>query len=454
MRILIADDDVSIRRSIRLTLMGEPYLLFEAGELEEAYQKMLCENVDLILLDIHFKEDTSLSLMKRMLEENIRIPTVVLSGAASATEAAEAIKYGAYDYIEKPISSERLKLTLTRCLEDAKLKTCLYSMTVQNNKVTDIIGNSNSMVKIRNQVAQYGKKDIKVLITGETGVGKEVIAHALWQNSPRSNRPFIIVNSAAIPENLMESELFGHKKGAFTGAVQDQVGKIEMADKGTLFLDEIGDLSLAAQTKLLRFLETGEVQKIGTYQMRNVDVRLIFATSRNLEKELEKKRFRPDLFYRLNVMRIQIPPLRERVDDIPLLFSYFVQGSCRKFNETEKIIESQVFEELKSYSWPGNIRELRNVAERVVVAADKRILKEHLTQVFDDRYKTQTIECQPESPAESLSLKEYKYKTEREYIQSVLRRAGGSVTRAAQILKIDRTYLHQKISHYGITREH
>jgi two-component system nitrogen regulation response regulator NtrX len=375
----------------------------------------------------------------------------VLSGAATASEAAEAVKFGVYDYIEKPLSADRLRLTIQRCLEDLRLKESLYAITVQSNKKSDILGDSPATQKIRYMVDQYAKKDIKVLLTGETGVGKEVVAHSIWKKSDRSDRPFIIVNCAAIPENLIESELFGHKKGAFTGAINDQIGKVEMAHRGTLFLDEVGDLSFSAQTKLLRFLETGEIQKLGTSTSKTCDVRLICATSRDLEMEIEKKHFRLDLFYRLNVVRIAIPPLRERHEDIPTLFSYFVQSFCQKFGEEEKLIEPDVFDALKDYPWTGNIRELRNVAERVVVIADKRIKKEHLTQILGNHRSS--FHSKPSELSELLSLKEYKNKSEKEYISSVLKKANGSITRAAQWLKIDRTYLYQKMNHHEIDKD-
>lgn len=282
-------------------------------------------------------------------------------------------------------------------------------------------------------------------------MGKEVVAQNIWTSSSRSERPFIVVNSAAIPENLIESELFGHRKGSFTGAVSDQVGKIEMADHGTLFLDEVGDLSLGAQTKLLRFLESGEIQKVGSNQIKTVDVRLIAATSRNLEKDMERGHFRSDLFYRLNVARISLSPLRERHEDIAPLFSHFIEGFCRKFQEEPKMIDPEVLVALYGHSWPGNIRELRNVAERVVLIAGPRIMKEHLTQVLGN--PTSRTSAVSKKTEEFLPLKEFKNKAEKEYIESVLAFTQGSITRAAHLLGIDRTYLHQKITHHKISQK-
>lgn len=451
MKILIADDEKAIRQSIRLILSDQDYNLSESEDLETTYRQILKDSPDLLLLDIHFKGKTSLELVRKLAMENIAVPIVILSGDASATEAAETIKLGAYDFIEKPISADRLRLTISRCLESESLKRHLHRMTVQNNNASEIIGKSPEIQKVKKLVDQYAGKDVKVLITGETGVGKEVIAQAIWKASARSRRPFIIVNSAAIPENLIESELFGHRKGSFTGAVSDQVGKIEMADHGTLFLDEVGDLSSGAQTKLLRFLEVGEIQKVGSNQVKKVDVRLIAATSRDLEKEMEKGHFRSDLFYRLNVARIAIPPLRERHEDIGILFQYFVESFCQKFKEPEKSIAPQALEVLNSYPWPGNIRELRNVAERAVLVSSTKILGEHLNSILPvSPARTLPETSHSSSQKETLSLRDFKNRAEKEYIESVLATANGSITRAAALLQIDRTYLHQKMTKHGI----
>jgi two-component system nitrogen regulation response regulator NtrX len=449
MKILIADDDAAIRESIQLILTEHPYELSECGEIDQVYSRILELAPDLILLDVHFRNKTSLDLMRALAAENQQIPIIVLSGAASAAEAAEAIKLGAYDFIEKPLSAGRLCLTIERCLENASLRQKLQGVTVQSVSAAKIIGRSMQADKLRRTIEQYAGKDVRILITGETGVGKEVVAQNLWQRSARASRPFLVVNSAAIPESLLESELFGHKKGSFTGAISDQVGKIEMADRGTLFLDEVGDLSVNAQTKLLRFLETGEIQKVGSNQIKTVDVRLIAATSRDLEKEMEKGTFRADLFYRLNVVRIALAPLRDRKEDIYPLFNEFVAYYCVKFKESPKTIAPDVAEVLESHDWPGNVRELRNVAERVVLTAAERILKEHL-QVILGLVPAQKRALAAALPIEIVSLKEFKRRTEKEYIESVLTLTKGSVTKAAQLLKIDRTYLHQKMTNHSI----
>ncbi len=451
-KILIADDDAAIRESIKLILTERRFELLECGDVDAVYRQIQLESPDLILLDIHFKDKTSLELMRRLAAENAQIPILVLSGAASAAEAAQAIKLGAYDFIEKPVSAERLRLTIERCLENAALKQKLQGVTVPSGTAPKIIGKSAHAESLRRTIDQYAGKDVRVLITGETGTGKEVVAQNIWQRSQRAGRPFLVVNSAAIPENLLESELFGHKKGSFTGAVADQMGKIEMADKGTMFLDEIGDLSANAQTKLLRFLEAGEIQKVGSNQIKTVDVRLIAATSRDLEKEMERGTFRPDLFYRLNVVRIPLAPLRARKEDIFALFSEFVQYSCGKFREKPKTVAPEVADALMAHEWPGNVRELRNAAERVVLVAGERVIPEHLESILPSSRggKKRAGAAAGSAGDEFLTLKEFKRKTEKEYIEAVLAHTKGSVTKAAQVLKIDRTYLHQKMTSHNI----
>ncbi|MBI1860425.1 MAG: sigma-54-dependent Fis family transcriptional regulator [Deltaproteobacteria bacterium] len=447
-KILIADDHKATRQSIRMILSTEPYELIEASDLEETHRAIQANDPDLVLLDIHFGEKkTSLSLLKRLAEEQLEPTIIMLSGAASAREAAEAIKYGAHDYLEKPVSADRLKVTISKGLEYSLLKRHLLQATSQSNQQREFVGRSERAAKVRRQITRFAANNITVLITGETGTGKDIVAHGIWQASERKHRPFVAVNCAAIPENLIESELFGHKRGAFTGAHADQIGKIVMAHQGTLFLDEIGELSLGAQTKLLRFIETGEIQRVGATELQKVDVRIIAATSRDLEKEMAQNHFRSDLFYRLNVVNIQVPPLRERAEDIPLLFTFFVRNLCRKYEEPEKLVDPEALALLSRCPWPGNVRELRNIAEKAVVMSGHRILAEHVEEWLP-RVSTPL----PSKGGLSLSLKEFKTNVERDYIISVLRKAEWSVTEAAKLLAIDRTYLHQKMTHLGIDR--
>ena len=374
---------------------------------------------------------------------------MVLSGAASAKEATEAIKFGAYDFLEKPVASERLRMTLQNTLAAAALSASNISANIDRNVRTDIIGDSASIRKVKELIGQFGRRDAKVLITGETGTGKELVAHGIWRNSTRCDRPFVLVNSAAIPDSLIESELFGHKKGAFTGAINNQIGKIEMADGGTLFLDEIGELSPMAQSKLLRFLEAGEIQVVGANKIKHCDVRLIAATSRNLQAEIKAGRFREDLFFRLNVANIEIPPLRGRKEDILPIFNHFMVSVCARYGEAARTMSDSARHALTNYDWPGNVRELRNVAERAVLLSSRDITKETIQEILGHTLQKEVLDDLPKSLDFVLPLKEYRRQLESRYIGHVLNLAAGSITRTAQVLGLDRSHLHQKIKDLG-----
>lgn len=453
-RLLVVDDEKPIRDAIRLALQGDSFVVEEAANLDAAYRCISSKDPpDLVLLDVHFPGGaTCHGLLERLAAEAISIPIVVLSGAASAKEAADAIRAGAYDFIEKPITSERLRVSLANALASFALKASLRTITTERKDGGQVLGASEALQTVKRLVGQYAAKDVKVLITGETGTGKEVVAHSLWENSLRKDKPFIIVNVAAIPETLIESELFGHKKGAFTGATSNQLGKIEMADGGTLFLDEIGELPVKSQGKLLRFLESGEVQTLGSTSAKRCDVRLIAATSRNLADEIIAGRFREDLFFRLNVARIELPPLRERGADTVTLFRHFVGEFSKRHQEKPRTIQKDVDAALMAHSWQGNIRELRNVAERAVLLSKDAITKELIEGILGPaltRSKSNT-EGLPAHLDDVQSLKDYRARAEARYIGHVLWLAEGSVTKAAQALRVDRSHLHQKIKHYGL----
>ena len=451
-RLLIADDEKRVRDSIKLTLSGEDYDIIEAEELATTYDIIISGKADIVLLDVHFGDGQNcLSLLQRLKGEETGIPIVLLSGAASAKEAADAIRLGAYDFLEKPVAAERLRVTLANALSAAAMKVRAHSSTVEKNVRTELIGESPAMHKVRTLIGQFGRHDAKMLITGETGTGKELVAHALWRASSRSNRPFIMVNAAAIPENLMESELFGHRKGAFTGAVAHQMGKIELADRGTLFLDEIGELSPSAQSKLLRFLESGEIQPLGETRSRRCDVRIVAATSRDLAEQISRGRFREDLYFRLNVGRIEIAPLRERGEDIMLLFTDFVAAICRKYAEPTRLIDSDARSLLLNYNWPGNVRELRNVAERAILLSSEKITNQLISEILGcGAVIPAQADDLPASLQEASPLKEYRRSMEARYIKHILALTDNSVTRAALVLGVDRSHLHQKMKDYRI----
>lgn len=449
--LLIVDDERRVRESVKLSLSGESFEIIEAESPEEAYQVIQSGRPDIVLLDIHFHgAATSLPLLERLQREGHQTPVVVLSGAASAKEATEAVKLGAYDFLEKPVGSERLRVTLHNTLKAAALKAKDLAATVDRNVRVDIIGESPGIKRVKELMSQFGRRDAKVLITGETGTGKELVAHGIWRNSSRYAQPFVLVNSAAIPDTLIESELFGHKKGAFTGATANQMGKIEMADGGTLFLDEIGELSPMAQSKLLRFLETGEIQVLGSNKIKHCDVRLIAATSRDLQAAIKAGRFREDLYFRLNVARIEIPPLRHRAEDILPIFTYFTASICARYGEPQRTLEMDAQALIMRYGWPGNVRELRNAAERAVLLSTSVITKSILHEVLGQIPTQESPLHLPSSLEEVQSLKEYRKQMEGAYIAHVLKLAEGSVTKAAQLLELDRSHLHQKIKDLGL----
>lgn len=451
--LLLVDDEKRVRDGIKLSLSGSDYEIVEADSTTSALEQIASGNPDLILLDVHLKGgETCLPLMSTLQISYPDIPVLVLSGAASAKEAAEAMKLGAYDFLEKPVSAERLRLSVQNALNAAQHKAKSQAATVEKNVRTDIIGGSSSLAKVKDLILQFGRRDAKVLITGDTGTGKELVAHGIWRASQRHAKPFIIINAAAIPDTLIESELFGHQKGAFTGAVANQLGKLEMADGGTVFLDEIGELSLIAQSKLLRFLETGEIQVLGSNRSKRCDVRLIAATSRDLQAEIKAGRFREDLYFRLNVARIEIAPLRQRIEDILPIFTHFVASISARYGEPERVLEGGAINALLHYPWPGNVRELRNVAERSVLLSQRTISKSLIVEILGVAEETKEKEGEdlPQDLEQMLPLKEFRRQAERRYIAHALSLAAGSVTKTAQVLGVDRSHLHQKLKELGL----
>lgn len=450
--LLIVDDERPIREGIKLALSDEKFEFLDVGNKDEAFELLISRNIDVMLLDVHFRgHGTCLDLLERVKNAGIDIPIIILSGAATAREAAEAIRLGAYDFIEKPASTDRLRVSLHNAISAAQVKAIANGAVLDRNVRSDFVGDSQAMRDIKAQILQFGRRDAKILITGETGTGKELVAHAIWKASTRAQKPFVIVNSAAIPENLIESELFGHKKGSFTGAVSNQMGKIEMADGGTLFLDEIGELSVAAQSKLLRFLENDVLQPVGSNKFKKCDVRLIAATSRDLNAEIKAGRFREDLYFRLNVGRIEMPPLRHRKEDILTLFRHFVSTVCIRYKEPIRTFEDGIDLLLQGHYWPGNIREVRNVAERCVLTCNDKITKEVVSSFIGMSRPSAPQVDHPDEPQELVSLKEYRKMMDYKYLKRVLDAVDGSVKKAAQILEVDRSHLHQKLKELGIT---
>jgi DNA-binding NtrC family response regulator len=375
-KILVIDDEKAIRRSIKEILEFEKHKVEEAEEGMMALNMALKGNYDIILSDIKMPKLDGIELLQKLIENNITATVIIMSGHGTIETAVDAVKKGAYDYLAKPIDLNRLLVTVRNALEKGELITEARSLKKKITRTVDMIGNSPAIKNIKDMIEKVAPTDAKVLITGGNGTGKELVAKWLHEKSSRASGPLIEVNCAAIPSELIESELFGHEKGSFTSAVAQRKGKFELAEGGTLFLDEIGDMSLSAQAKVLRALQENKVTRVGGDKEIKVNVRVIAATNKNLEKEIEKETFRRDLYHRLNVIPIHVPALDERKDDIPVLVDFFIQIICEEMGIAKKQISAEAMKILQERSWPGNIRELRNVIERLLILGGKEITAE------------------------------------------------------------------------------
>lgn len=374
-KILIIDDENSIRRALREILEYEDFEVEEAVDGKEGLQKATSNHYDLIFCDIKMPKMDGIEVLTALQKEKIEIPVVMISGHGNIETAVEAIKIGAFDFIEKPLDLNRILVTVRNANEKTNLveEKKVLKKTVQRFKGSSIIGETPEIIKIKEMIEKVGPSEARVLVTGENGTGKELVAQSLHDTSPRSNQPFIEVNCAAIPAELIESELFGHEKGAFTSAVKQRKGKFELATNGTLFLDEIGDMSLSAQAKVLRALQENVIQRVGGDKNIKVSPRIIAATNKNLREEIKKGNFREDLYHRLSVILIHVPSLNDRADDIPLLAEHFLTMTCAEHGIPRKKFTKDALEALKNTTWTGNIRELRNIVERMVILCDDEI---------------------------------------------------------------------------------
>ncbi len=378
MKILIIDDEKSIRNTLKEILEFEGHAISLAADGKEGVDAALSDNFDAIFCDIKMPEMDGVEVLDKLRESQCDSAIIMISGHGSIDTAVECIKKGAFDFIQKPLDLNRILITLKNATERTSLVKETKILKKKVSSHNEIIGESAPIKHIRDVIARVAPTDARVLITGSNGTGKELVAHALHNLSTRSEAPFIEVNCAAIPSELIESELFGHEKGAFTSAVKQHKGKFEQADGGTLFLDEIGDMSLAAQAKVLRVLQENKLTRVGSDKDITVDVRVIAATNKNLINEIEKGTFREDLFHRLSVIVIHVPSLAERADDIPLLVDYFIDQICAETGMPKRNIEPEAIEELKKNKWTGNIRELRNVVERLLILCNDKITKEDI----------------------------------------------------------------------------
>src|SRR2546421_3094552 len=370
-RVLVIDDEAAIRDSLRMTLEYEGYEFVGAATGQEGLALVERETPDLVLLDVKMPGMDGLEVLDRLRAMNDSLPVVVISGHGTIGTAVEATKKGAFDFIEKPFASERVLVSLRNALDQGRLRDENRSLKKAVEVRHQLIGESTSLKQVMAAVGRAAPTNATVLIQGESGVGKELVARTIHRNSLRSRERFVQVNCAAIPEELIESELFGHEKGSFTGATEKQLGKFEQADRGTIFLDEVGDMSAKTQAKVLRVLQEGEVERLGSAKTATVDVRVIAATNKNLEAAIEQGQFREDLYFRLNVIPIYVPPLRERPEDIPLLVKHFLNVLSRENNLRPKQITPAAMDVLKRYRWRGNIRELRNTVERLIIMSDR-----------------------------------------------------------------------------------
>ncbi len=445
--ILIVDDEPAIQSALRGVLEDEGYRVTAVGSGAQALSLLADEAHDLVFLDVWMPGMDGLDTLVQI--KNLRPDTtvVMISGHATIETAVKATRLGAYDFIEKPLSLEKTLLTVSRALEHARLERENASLRQRLGERLEIIGESAAIKHLREQIATAAPTNGRVLIHGENGSGKELVARAIHALSARRERPFVEVNCAAIPEELIESELFGHEKGAFTGALSRRRGRFELADGGTLFLDEVGDMSLKTQAKVLRALEEQAFERVGGRETVKVDVRVIAASNRDLEALIAAGGFREDLYYRLNVIPIEVPPLRERREDIPLLIEHFVRIFCAENGKRVKTVSAEALAYFLAYEWPGNVRELRNMVERLVIMARRDVIG-----VEDLPAPLRPKEAPAGGPeARERSLREARDSFERAYILAELRANDWNMTRTAERLGIERSHLYRKIKAYGIT---
>ena len=444
--ILVVDDEPAIQTALRGVLEDEGYRVTTVGSGADALRLVTEDTPDVVFLDIWMPKKDGLDTLADLKRARPEAPVIMISGHGTIDTAVKATRLGAYDFIEKPLSLEKTLVTVTRALEHTRLERENATLKARLDVRMDIIGNSEAMRALREQIATAAPTSGRVLIHGENGSGKELVARAIHALSVRREQPFVEVNCAAIPEELIESELFGHEKGAFTGAVARRRGKFETADGGTLFLDEIGDMSLKTQAKVLRALEEQVVERVGGREPLKVDVRVIAASNRNLEGLIAQGQFREDLFYRLAVIPIEVPPLRARRDDIPLLVDHFLTLFCVENGKRVKAISGEALAYFLAYDWPGNIRELRNMVERLVIMTSGDTIGP------DDLPAPLRPKDAAALGAEGQrSLKEARDGFERAYILAELRAHDWNMTRTAERLGIERSHLYRKIKTYGIT---
>ena len=468
-KILVVDDEADIRRAFHRNLASETLQVFDADNGEEAIRMIAKERPNLVLMDIRMGGTSGLDTLRKLRELDPKLLVIMMTAYGTTATAIEAMKLGAYDYVLKPLDVPKLKALIESALKvarDMREVVSYQPLLASEDYAEGIVGKSEPMQQVFKLIGQVSQSDATVLITGESGTGKELVARAIYHHSRRADKPFLAINCAAIPENLLESEFFGHEKGAYTGAVERRIGKFEQCDQGTIFLDEIGDMPLSTQTKILRVLQNGEFQRVGGNQTFQVDVRVIAATNKSPEQLIAVKKFREDLYYRLNVVRIHLPPLRDRPEDIRLLVDYFLQQFTKSRAIPGKVtkISTEALKILDKSPWPGNVRELENVIERAAVVArgDSILPKDLPSEVREAR----SITVPPEDlasaidsavrPLYALAKKDPKLKimalVERELIARALIETNGNQVQAAKLLGITRATLRKRIDKFRIAK--
>jgi DNA-binding NtrC family response regulator len=440
--LLIVDDEQHTREGLELAL-EDNFEVFLASSPDEAFNVMESETLEVILTDLRMGHQSGMAVIDRAISLSNNPICIMMTAYGEVDIAVEAMKRGAFDFLSKPVNLEKLDLLIKRGLESKKLKkenNDLHNRLDKKFNFQGILGKSPALEQVLEKVKLVGPSKATVLLTGQTGTGKELVAQSIHQNSDRSRGPFVPVHCAALPSNLLESELFGHEKGAFTGATERRIGRFESANKGTLFLDEIGEIDSATQVKLLRFLETRSIERLGSLNTLEIDTRLVCATNKNLLQMTQKGEFREDLYYRLNVVTIELPPLSERGGDISLLLDYFLSHFSKENNFPSPQLNSETIGILNSYSWPGNIRELRNFCENLVVLNRGGVISPYdLDPRFFEQNNNQ-VSALPNSPS-SLSIEE----NEKRLLRNALLQAGGNRTKAAELMGVSRRTLHRKL---------
>ena len=451
MKILIIDDEKNICSAIKGILEDEGYDCDYSLNYADGFRKLQENKFDVLFLDIWLPDIDGIEGLKEIKRHFPEIEVIMISGHGTIETAVDTIRYGAYDFLEKPLSLERIVMIIKHLDDKASLMQDLRSTKYKNVKKYDLIGVSEQITRLKERIEKIASMNSWVLITGENGTGKEHVARLIHMLGKRSDKPFVEINCSAVPTELIESELFGSEKGAYTGSVKRKIGKFELADTGVLFLDEIGDMGLMMQAKLLRVLETGEFSRLGSNDIIKSDFRLISATNKDLQLEIESNRFRSDLFYRINVIPIEVPPLRKRKDDIPLLVNHFIQETVSINGLQDKQVTEELMNIFINYEWPGNVRQLKNIVERMVVLSEDNVLdvKDAPNILLSG---VSEMEQHVVDTSYSPSLKEARDEFEKTFILKALQSTNWNVTQTARILDMERTYLYRKIKAYDLEK--